>query len=345
MKVTKARSSFSAVAAVCLFMLFAIPENFSHAAANSSTDAIADGMQICQLMQMDAPIVPHAGKGEKDSPVIDVTPVMSWMPDVKPKGVLVCVHGLGLHKGTYAPFGERMAKAGYAIYAMDVRGFGEFQQLPGDRKCDFAKCMDDVRDALKLVHEMHKDVPVYVLGESMGGAIAMRITEEHPELVDGLISSVPGAKRKNAGGMTMKVGMKLLTGGTNAEINVGESVVKQSTKKEELRKAWSEDQLARLTLTTGELMQFQHFMNENEKYAGKITKTPVLMVQGAQDELVKQSDNQAILDRIGCPDKVLVFVANGEHLIFEEGQFDESDVALVLQWLDAPSPKRKRIEG
>ena len=303
-----------------------------------------DGTLISQLMQMDAPPVPapHAGS-KKDSPVIDVTPVISWVPDGKLKGVLVCVHGLGLHKGTYAPFGERMAKAGYAVYAMDVRGFGEFQKLPGDRKCDFTKALEDVREALNMVHASHKGVPIFLMGESMGGAIAMRVTEENPELMDGLISSVPGAKRKHAGGMTMKVGMKLLTGGGNAQVNVAESVVNGSTKKPELRKAWSEDELARFTLTASELMQFQHFMDENERFAGKITKTPVLMVQGAQDELVKQSDNQAILDKVSVDDKTLVFVMNAEHLIFEEGQFDENDIAIIVHWMDSPSPKKASL--
>lgn len=294
-----------------------------------------------QLMQLDEmPGLPNASVRKPNAPVVDVTPVISWVPEGKLKGVLVCVHGLGLHKGTYAPFGERMAKEGYAVYAMDVRGFGEFQQLPGDRKCDFPKCLDDVREALQMVHATHKGVPIYLMGESMGGAIAMRVTEDSPELITGLISSVPGAKRKHAGGMTMKVGMKLLTGGKNAEIDVGESVVNQSTQKPELRKAWSQDALARFTLSAGELMQFQHFMEENERHAGKITKTPVLMVQGAHDELVKQSDNQAILDKIGTDDKILVFVENGEHLIFEEGQFDENDIKIVLSWLAASPPKR-----
>lgn len=275
------------------------------------------------------------GDSSDKTPVIDATPIISWVDtNKKQKAIFVCVHGLGLHKENYQQFGERMARDGYGVYAMDVRGFGEFQQMPGDRKCDFTKCLDDVCEGLKVARTMHPNVPVFILGESMGGAIAMRVTEEHPELMKGLVSSVPGAKRYGQTKSALQAGLKLITGGKNAQVNVGKSVVAQSTQKEDLRKEWSEDKLARFTLTPIELMQFQHFMDANEKNAEKITNTPVLMVQGAADRLVRQDDNEAIWNRISTKDKSLVFVDGGEHLIFEEGQFTEDAIKMLCAWID-----------
>lgn len=233
-----------------------------------------------------------------------------------------------------------MAKAGYAIYAMDVRGFGSFMELPGERQCDFPKCLDDVRGALDMVHQAHPGLPVFLLGESMGGAIALRVTAMHPELVDGLISSVPAAERYGQGKSTMKVGFKLLTS-PNKEMNVSDMVVNQSTQKAELREEWSKDPLARFMLTPKELMQFQQFMVANEHSAKNITKTPVLMVQGTSDRLVKHIANEHIIKSIPSPDAQLVFVDSAEHLIFEEGQFNDGVITLVSDWLkshSAPKP-------
>ncbi|MBY0357685.1 MAG: lysophospholipase [Candidatus Obscuribacterales bacterium] len=266
--------------------------------------------------------------------VLDVTPVMSWIdPEQKLKGVILCVHGLGLHKGTYAQFGERMAKEGYAVYAVDVRGFGAFLEMPGQRKCDFPKCLDDVRAALELVRKTHPQLPVFLLGESMGGAIAIRVTSMHPELVEGLISSVPGAARYGQTKNAIKVGLKLLSA-PNAEMDVTDVVVNQSTKKEELKKAWSKDPLARFNLSPIELLQFQQFMEENSKSAKRIKKTPVLMVQGASDALVRQDSNISIVNRIQSEDSQLILVEGGEHLIFEEGQFDENVIKILSEWLE-----------
>jgi len=323
----------------------------------AAESADLDNVLLAQLMQIeradvyklesvDAPTVIESKSmkksGNTGSP-LDVTPIISWVDSkVKVKAVLVCVHGLGLQKASYTPFGERMSKEGYAVYAMDVRGFGEFQQLPGDRHCDFKKCLEDVCQGLQVARQLHPGVPVLILGESMGGAIAMRVTEEHPELIDGLISSVPGADRQKQLQSALQVGLQIITHGLHSNVNVGKSVVAQSTKKEELAKEWSQDKLARFELTPLELIQFQKFMETNKKNADKITKTPVLMVQGKKDRLVKQEDTDEHLStfsRIKTEDKELIMVANAEHLIFEEGQFDDDDIKVVSAWIDDHSGK------
>jgi acylglycerol lipase len=304
-------------------------------------------METADLGKLESPEIPpdQAKKpNSKDNqlPPLDVAPVISWVdPGVALKAVLVCVHGLGLNKSSYEAFGEQMAKKGYGVYAMDVRGFGEFQQLPGDRRCNFQKCLDDVSSALRLTRKLHPGVAVFVLGESMGGAIAMRVTEEHPELMDGLISSVPGANRHNQWSSRFQVGMKIITGGTSAKVNVGKSVVNQSTEKEELRQKWLQDKMARFELTAAELIQFQHFMEANKKYADKITRTPVLMLQGQKDRLVTQEDdsgeNFSTYKRIKS-ECSLVMIDHAEHLVFEEGQFEEKDLQMVSAWIDAHIP-------
>lgn len=341
-----------------LILIIASSLAFALPAAKSASPDNREGLKLCQLMQMDRP---GLGKLESvDAPPrvetkeaaaagsapIDVTPVMSWISQNENlKAIIVCIHGLGLNKGSYAKFGERLAKDGYGVYAMDVRGFGEFQQLPGDRRCNFKKCLEDVYEALRLARKMHPGAPLIVLGESMGGAIAMRVTEEHPELLDGLISSVPGASRLNQLQSSLQVGFKLITGGLHAKVNVGKSVVERSTEKQDLREKWSNDPLARFVLTPAELIQFQNFMETNKKNAFQITRTPVLMVQGAKDKLVKselEDEGLSTFGKIRTEDKSLVMVAHAEHLIFEEGQFDEDDVKLVMSWITEHFPAKDR---
>ena len=320
-----------------------------------------DGNAICQLMELEPPFSPNiqmlpsqasdtsGGAAAKTahqpkrhaSGILDVTPMMCWIDNpTKLTAVVVCVHGLGLHKGTYAQFGQRLAKQGYAVYAMDVRGFGSFLELPGERKCDFPKCLEDVRSALQMVHEAHPGLPVFLLGESMGGAIALRVTATDPALVDGLISSVPAAERYGQSKNAMKIGIKLLTA-PNKEMDVSDVVVNQSTDKTALRQEWSKDPLARFMLTPVELLQFQHFMEANERSAKNITKTPVLMVQGTSDKLVRHEANEHIIRQIPSPDSQLVFVDSAEHLIFEEGQFNDGVIALVSDWLKTHSQTAK----
>lgn len=306
-------------------------------------DEIQDGLPICQIMKVegDATLLEAPEKVSRPAkdPILDAVPVMDWIePGASLKAVILCVHGLGLHKGTYAAFAEKMAKEGYAVYAVDVRGFGTFLEMPGHRKCDFPKCLDDVTEALNLVHKLHPGLPVFLLGESMGGAISLRVTANHPELVDGLISSVPAAERYGQTKSAIDVGMHLLTS-PRKEMDISNVVVNRSTAKEELRQEWSRDPLARFKLTPVELMQFQSFMEDNEKSAKLIKKTPVLMLQGTKDSLVRHDANENIIKHIPSPDSQLIFVENAEHLIFEEGQFTDALLDIVKSWLTSHTPK------
>lgn len=271
---------------------------------------------------------------------LDTPPCLTWLdPNIETKAAILCVHGLGLHNGTYKAFAERMSKLGYAVYAVDVRGFGSWQEAMGRKKIDFDGCLEDVHKTLKVIHRVHPQLPVFILGESMGGAIALRETSMYPDLVDGLISSVPAGDRFKQHKTAFKVGFKLLTS-PDKEFDIGTSVIDQATKKPGLRETWSKDPLGRLQLSPRELVQFQSFMNENRESAKRIESTPVLMVQGCEDKLVKPQGTVAIFNNVSSKDKEMVLVHNAEHLIFEEGQFDDYVIDTVNNWLNAHLNKK-----
>lgn len=262
-------------------------------------------------------------------------PCLRWAGDGSPpKAVILCVHGLGLHNGSYTGFGKRMAKLGYVVYAVDMRGFGSYKDSEGKEEVDFEGCLADIKATLKVLHRAHPGLPVYLLGESMGGAIGMHATAAFPELVDGLVSSVPAGTRFKQGRTTMKVAMHVLDGGFNKQFDVGTGVINQATVKPELRESWGNDPLNRLNLSPRELMIFQNFMDHNHDVAPLIKDKPVLMVQGCKDKLVKPEGTVDLFNALGTSDRRIQLVANGEHLIFEEDQASDAALDSLTNWLD-----------
>ncbi|PZM80707.1 MAG: hypothetical protein DKT66_15760 [Candidatus Melainabacteria bacterium] len=260
-------------------------------------------------------------------------PCLSWVDYEQPvRAVLLCVHGLGLHNGTYDAFGKRMSKMGFAVYAIDVRGFGSWMAAQGREKVDFDGCMEDVRSTLKVVHRAHPGLPVFVLGESMGGAIALRACAQFPELIDGLISSVPAGDRFKQGQTKLAVAFHLIAD-PNTPFDIGTSVIKQATAKPELRDSWGNNPLSRLKVSANELIQFQNFMNQNHKYAVLIKDRPVLFVQGCDDKLVRPEGTVELYNRLATKDRQIELIPKAEHLIFEEGQFTDREVEIVNNWL------------
>jgi acylglycerol lipase len=260
-------------------------------------------------------------------------PCRAWVPHTLPKVVLLCVHGLGLNSASFEQFGRHMSKLGVAVFAVDVRGFGTWIELEGREQLDFVACLQDVEKALTLLHKAYPRVPVYLLGESMGGAIALRVTADHPELVDGLISAVPSGDRFHKTRNELQVAMRMVTGRMGKPMEVGSRMINSATDDPAVRERWKGDPLNRMALSPKELMQFQRFMNENHDVAEKIDQKPVLIVAGFKDKLVKPQGTIDLFNELTTPDKMLLIVGNGEHLIFEENQMTDQVSAILLGWL------------
>jgi lysophospholipase len=113
----------------------------------------------------------------------------SWTPeDVPPRAAIVLLHGLGEHSGRYDHVVARLVEEGYAVHALDHRGHGR-----SDGPRAFIEDMDnvvaDVDTLVDRVAGTEPSVPVFMLGHSMGGLIALRYALAHQERLAGLILS------------------------------------------------------------------------------------------------------------------------------------------------------------
>jgi alpha-beta hydrolase superfamily lysophospholipase len=208
------------------------------------------------------------------------TPYRSWIPTEKPLEVLLCVHGLGFSSASFSQFGRVMAGHGMAVYAMDVRGFGAWVNRKGEAQVDFEACLSDVEAALRVLRKTFPGVPVTMVGESMGGAIALAVTSRHPDLVDGLISSVPSSDRYAKLSSEIVVGSHYLEG-SDKTFDVTPEVVDRITTDPKLRAKMETEPLNRMKLSPKELKQFDTFMKGNIDCARLIDKAPVLMGQSS----------------------------------------------------------------
>jgi acylglycerol lipase len=285
----------------------------------------------------------HSAPGSGATRVFQqIGPVLCWGGNLaNPQSVILCVHGLGLHKGAFEDFGRRLNSEGIPVYALDVRGFGDWY-LSGKDKIDLEASLEDIRQTLEFIKKQYPHASVFLLGESMGGAIALRATARYPGLVAGLISSVPSGDRFSGLGEDLKVGFHALLGGFSGRFNVGKHVVKHATKigssgevNEALRLKWQNDPAGRTQFSPNELIAFQNFMNKNNETAAQVKETPVLILQGAKDEMVRGSGTWNVWEHLAVPSDRRTFAASttASHLIFEYGQFSQNDISYVLSWM------------
>jgi len=257
-------------------------------------------------------------------------PYRSWLPLNQPKEVLLCVHGLGFSSASFADFGRSMAGRGFAVYAVDVRGFGQWAKRKGQDTVDFEACLLDIEQALKSLRKAYPGVPVFMVGESMGGAIAMAATARHPELVDGLVSSVPSSDRYYKIGGEIVVGAHYLE---DPDKKIDPEIIDKISTDERTRAQMESNSMNRLKLSPKELKQFETFMKSNFDNAHLIEKPPVLMLAGFKDKLVKPEGTIELFNALSTQDKLLMIIGDSEHLLLEENQLTSQLAQLLNVWI------------
>lgn len=98
--------------------------------------------------------------------------VSIWAPEGEPAAVVLALHGFGDYAETaFGAAGPDWADRGIAVYAPDQRGFG---RNPSNRHWPGPDALvDDAAAAAAEVAALHPGLPFFVLGHSMGGAVAL----------------------------------------------------------------------------------------------------------------------------------------------------------------------------
>jgi alpha-beta hydrolase superfamily lysophospholipase len=114
----------------------------------------------------------------------------AWLPDGDAAAVMVIAHGAGEHSGRYAHVARRLVDEGYAVYAIEHRGHGRSQGTRAliDR---LDNAVADLDKLIALAGDAHPGAPLFLLGHSMGGAIALSYTLAHQQRLAGLVLSGP----------------------------------------------------------------------------------------------------------------------------------------------------------
>jgi lysophospholipase len=116
----------------------------------------------------------------------------SWLPEGEPRAVVLVSHGHGEHGGRYAELARHLAERGMAVHAVDHRGHGRSGGPRGhvDRFDDYVRDLETWRRAVTA--DLPAGLPVFLLGHSLGGLIAIRHLQAHPEAgFRGAILSAP----------------------------------------------------------------------------------------------------------------------------------------------------------
>ncbi len=256
--------------------------------------------------------------------------VAYWPSLLRPaRAQVIALHGFGLDKEAFQAVANNLNRSGIDVYAVDARGFGAWRKSDS-RAIDPGATVDDVAQLASALKSRHPGSPVFVLGESMGGIIALRLAENFPNCTDGVICCDAGCKvehqlyflkRAAAGCLTGKVDLSGLPNFCSEDVSV--------------RRAWWQDPNARLSAGLADLLRYRAFINETRKHLRDLHNVPVLFLQAQGDRLIEPVSTLGMYYQAATSQKLFLMLKNDEHLALERQDPDPVALSAICRFIDA----------
>lgn len=256
-----------------------------------------------------------------------------WKPDGPPKAIILALHGMNDSRDAWELPASGFTAAGVEIISPDQRGFGATPQRgfwPGTQTL-----VDDARQMFRLVHRAHPGVPVFAMGESMGGAVLMCLaTDPHPPKVAGYILVSPavwGRSEMNVFERTgLWFGVRLFPGmtftGAVAHVKASDNhaaLVRLSTDPLTIHHTRMDAVAGLVKLMSDALAAAPYF------------DAHALFLYGGKDELVPKRAMRAAWDHLR-PNETIAYYPDDYHLMLRDLQRNVP-IDDILAWMKNPN--------
>ena len=277
---------------------------------------------------------PGVGIGNDTMLAADGTmlPLRSWLPAGKPKAVIVALHGFNDYSKAFEGAGAFFKARGVAVYAYDQRGFGQahYTGVWGNEK----NFVSDLAQCVREVSRRWPSAPVYVLGESMGGAVTLvALADPAFPKVRGVILSAPAIW----GGEAMNPffhGTLWLAAHTIPQHEMSGSDLKiTATNNTPMLWRMAYDPLIIKKTRIDTIYGIVRLMGDGYDAVPQI-KTPVLLLYGKQDQVIPREPIESALKRFTAPVQFALY-PDGYHMLMRDMQ-GEMVMDDILSWIEHP---------
>lgn len=283
------------------------------------------------------------------------------------KGIVQIAHGMMEHSGRYRRLAMALGEAGYVVYASDHRGHGHTvkrQDDVGHLELDGLRwVVQDLRHLTMLAREQFPDLPLFLMGHSLGSFIVQQYICQYGAEIDGVVLSGttgrPGGVIRIASWLARREIRKqgprhrsdrlhnLTFGSYNKGFAPARTPYDWLSRDEAEVRLYMEDPLCGGTCTAGFYNEFFQLMSNLQRVEDARAiphNLPIYLFAGDKDPVGQRGKSVSRLAswyrRVGLRDVTCTLYPNGRHEMCNELNREEVTADLI-SWLDQHVPKDK----
>jgi acylglycerol lipase len=263
----------------------------------------------------------------------------AWRPGGRPRAVLVNLHGLGDHSGLYPNLGDHFPGRGIALYAYDMRGNG---RSPGQRAYlrGWHEYIGDLGAFLTQVREWEGDLPLFLLGNSLGGLIVLDYALCNSTGLAGVIAAAPPLGKLGVPPVLMALGRIMSRIMPRFSLEVGMDLTGLARDPSVVETVLADPFFHRrgtARLSTEVTAAIARVQEGAARFA-----VPLLILHGSDDRMVPPDGSRTFFAKISYPDREFREYPGAYHGLFAD--INHMEVLNDLgRWIDHHLPARARV--
>ena len=260
-----------------------------------------------------------------------------WLPpEGGIKNIVIALHGFNDYSQFFNDTGIWLSQFGVASFAYDQRGFG--QSSNAGLWAGSSAMQNDLKNFIIVIKRKYPDIPIYVLGESMGGAVVMTsMAQKNAPQVNGLILVAPAVWGKQTMPWYQRWALNVASYTVPWMTLTGRGLkIKPSDNIPMLRKLGKDPFIIKETRVDA-IYGLTALMGEALSSAGKLQQN-LLVLYGERDEIIPKKPTKIMLDKL--PDsqkhpKKIALYENGYHMLLRDlkASIPQQD---ILSWIKKP---------
>ena len=262
----------------------------------------------------------------------------TWKPTGKIEKIVVVTHGMAGHGEFFVLLADKLVHHGFMVIVADDRNHGYSEGKRGDIK-KFKNIFKDLKLLIDSIKTDYPDVPLFLVGESMGGAVSINFTKLYESELSGVVLFAPAVKIDM--GRKFWIAMGLLSpiiAILRVFLPSKPFISVKGSEEEGIKnpihiKYDKEDPLHLEKVSIRYILQLFKHIRKTLKCAPEIT-IPTLIFQGADDKAVSPNGAKRFYNHLKSKDKNLIMVEEGYHSLLSDPAF-QNKWSILIDWLKA----------